>query len=71
MRFRFSKGNKYSIFSNKQIMLIMFFAFMLFIIGNLMPKVGLDIYLIVRWLLLLGVPIALICEFFMVKKQSK
>lgn len=55
---------------NKNTNLIVVVAFLLFVIAHLSPKLGLDIYLIVRWILLLGVPIALIYEIFLNKKQK-
>jgi hypothetical protein len=58
-------------FSKEKTKLIIFFALILFIIANINPKLGIDIYLIIRWLLLLSIPIILIYEFLIIKRREE
>lgn len=64
------KKENYSVFSKNKTALIILFAFILFLIMNFFPKLGLDIYLLIRWLLILGVPIALLWELIIKKKTT-
>lgn len=67
-----NKEKYYSNFLKKNTTsLIISLAFILFIISHLIPKLGLDIYLVIRWGLLLGVPIILIFEFFVTRKADR
>lgn len=54
----------------KKIYLIMFFSFLFFLIANFAPKLGLDIYLLIRWFLFLSIPIILIYEFLINKNKA-
>lgn len=63
-----NKPKNYSFFSNKGIIVLIFLAFVLFVLMHLFPKIGEDVYLVIEWALLIGVPIALIYEFLAAKK---
>lgn len=65
-----NKQKYYSFTNNKKLVFVIMFAFILFIIGQISPNLGMVIYLILRWMLFLAIPTVFIYEIVKSKKQK-